>query len=625
MLHTIYSCFIMTLFTCLISACGTEAIKVAEECIESDLIAQCPPGTIPDFTASAASMCGVSGEIEVDLVSESGSVTGSCAGTGECRVICRFETPCECGVDRITEEGVFCVEDCVSSACGNGVCEIGEDNTSCPIDCAANCEPSTERCNGTDRQICATSGVWEQLACTEGSSCKELSSSLTECVEDRICGNMICESGEDVSSCPMDCGSECITGSERCNGTHREICDPMGSWEQIECPMEAPCMENNMGTICTCIPSIWYADTDTDGFGDVAQTLMACEQPMGYVSNRSDCNDGSNLIHPNATEICNDLTDNNCNDLLDCDDIACNESILCTEINCSDQQDNDADGQIDCEDSNCSDDPSCSESCTTYCQAYGEICAPPGFSTTECRTSCATFDDHTGDFPIYTGNTVSCRTLHLESVMMDNQDVFCERARPEDSNAYCQSQGTADCYTYCAMMTRYCPATFDTSNDCHQQCRDFAAENRTDINNGSIYQESLRCRLENLETVAVVNGLECEGAGAGPMGCPGVYRVNITYESTGTSVFDSLELRIGINSMIYWTNQNINNGYEFKLDFTPPRAMAMTVHQVSLQDRRTAEHWTHYTFDQLGSYTAYILTGSGRNVEVVSTMSIIVE
>ena len=53
--------------------------------------------------------------------------------------------------------------------------------------------------------------------------------------------------------------------------------------------------------------------------------------------------------------------------------------------------------------------------------------------------------------------------------------------------------------------------------------------------------------------------------------------------------------------------------------------MAKTVHQVSLQDRRTAEHWTHYTFDQLGSYTAYILTGSGRNVEVVSTMSIIVE
>ncbi|MDA1336935.1 MAG: hypothetical protein O2818_08625 [Bacteroidetes bacterium] len=49
-------------------------------------------------------------------------------------------------------------------------------------------------------------------------------------------------------------------------------------------------------------PSTWYADTDNDGFGDAASSQSACTQPAGYVSNSTDCDDTNNSI--NAVDAC---------------------------------------------------------------------------------------------------------------------------------------------------------------------------------------------------------------------------------------------------------------------------------------------------------------------------------
>ena len=57
--------------------------------------------------------------------------------------------------------------------------------------------------------------------------------------------------------------------------------------------------------------SIWYADTDGDGFGDINATTRACEPPSGYGSDSADCDDADSAIHPSATELC-DGVDNNC-------------------------------------------------------------------------------------------------------------------------------------------------------------------------------------------------------------------------------------------------------------------------------------------------------------------------
>jgi len=62
-------------------------------------------------------------------------------------------------------------------------------------------------------------------------------------------------------------------------------------------------VDENVGTT-------WYADADSDGYGEASDSQIACNQPEGYVNNASDCNDANDQIHPGATEMCNGLDDN---------------------------------------------------------------------------------------------------------------------------------------------------------------------------------------------------------------------------------------------------------------------------------------------------------------------------
>lgn len=64
----------------------------------------------------------------------------------------------------------------------------------------------------------------------------------------------------------------------------------------------------------------YYADADGDGYGDLLMDSTACEIPLGYVIDSTDCNDSNSSIHPFLEDICNAL-DDNCNGELDEDAI----------------------------------------------------------------------------------------------------------------------------------------------------------------------------------------------------------------------------------------------------------------------------------------------------------------
>lgn len=56
----------------------------------------------------------------------------------------------------------------------------------------------------------------------------------------------------------------------------------------------------------------WYADSDNDTFGDASVTQLANTQPTGYVSDNTDCDDTNTNVYPGATETPDNGIDEDC-------------------------------------------------------------------------------------------------------------------------------------------------------------------------------------------------------------------------------------------------------------------------------------------------------------------------
>ena len=56
----------------------------------------------------------------------------------------------------------------------------------------------------------------------------------------------------------------------------------------------------------------WYRDLDGDGYGNLSDPRQACDQPVGYVSDSTDCDDTRAGVNPGAAEVSCDGLNNDC-------------------------------------------------------------------------------------------------------------------------------------------------------------------------------------------------------------------------------------------------------------------------------------------------------------------------
>lgn len=102
---------------------------------------------------------------------------------------------------------------------------------------------------------------------------------------------------------------------------------------------------------------------------------------------------------PQATEVCDDGHDNNCDSKVDCDDADCATNSACVSCvpiaeRCDDLLDNDCDNIIDCEDADCEGNPVCPAStCGTLEHPTGSFALPDEGCPEDLSLPCPGFEN----------------------------------------------------------------------------------------------------------------------------------------------------------------------------------------------------------------------------------------
>ena len=104
-------------------------------------------------------------------------------------------------------------------------------------------------------------------------------------------------------------GDDCDDGDSAVNPGATEVCDGLDNDCDLLIDDADPTLDSSSATT-------WFGDADSDGYGDAAAAILACDQPSGAVVDDSDCDDSDGAVSPGATELC-DGVDNNCDGNVD--------------------------------------------------------------------------------------------------------------------------------------------------------------------------------------------------------------------------------------------------------------------------------------------------------------------
>jgi hypothetical protein len=130
--------------------------------------------------------------------------------------------------------------------------------------------------------------------------------------------------------------------------------------------------------------TLWFEDSDGDGYGNPDSTIEQCSQPTGYILDSQDCDDEQEAVNPDAIEVCNEI-DDNCNGLNDEEDDGLFDALTTYEDFDGDGYGSEiilgegcsiifggTDNQLDCDDTDSNVNPGATE----ICDAIDNDCDP---------------------------------------------------------------------------------------------------------------------------------------------------------------------------------------------------------------------------------------------------------
>jgi hypothetical protein len=226
-------------------ACGDDnPANTGNEVVEACSEIVCPPGTTRYQDSSAEAECSASGSL--DILTESGSVSGKCLGSGECLLICQPPEPC-CGGEAWTETSYTCETPCAATCSCEGKCGVVT---------GADCEADCGSCGGG--QVCSDN------VCADG--CPEGGEPCGDACAFAADGE-VCHLGEICNPAEFCAGREC--NDQEWDGNPCEDCEALG----------APgCSPNEVcgGGVCVTDDNC-KDELPVCGVGDEADTVKACK------------------------------------------------------------------------------------------------------------------------------------------------------------------------------------------------------------------------------------------------------------------------------------------------------------------------------------------------------------
>ena len=480
--------------------------RAAETCAESDLIAQCPPNTMPRLEIDAQAACSSAGSISVETDIEgsagSGAIANACVGSGSCKLVCELLTPCELGVVRISPtEGIICR---APTGCGDGVCDPGESSDDCPIDCGGDeCNPGATRCQAERLQTCTPRGLWAEAV---------------DCPVERTC---VASPGEAAACVALGCGDGEVDEGEQCddgNAVNGDGCD--GNCTRSRCGNgvrsgEEQCDDGNMTgndgctnecTLPACGDGIVQDGEQCDdaNLDDTDRCTNGCRLPF--------CGDGIQQ----AGEACDDgnpVDTDGCTP--DCHIPGCGDGVVQDGEECDDGNDDDGDGCTNgcrralcgdgvvqvgeqCDDGNADDTDACTSACRPA--RCGDGFVQPGEA---CDDGNAGNDD---------GCTAGCVVAFCGDGFVQRDVEACDDANDNDMDACTSACALPACGDGIVQVGEQCDdGNADDDDACTARCRGATCGDgitRTDLTPGQVGFEA----CDDANMVEFANGDACSNA-----------------------------------------------------------------------------------------------------------------